>query len=94
MRKNLLYISNLSTFTDDSTGEVVSGGRIAICDDEASTTNSGKGCYTDIKWISKELHEKLFKDERSNHLPCKIELELENRGLNSKPRLVDINFVD
>lgn len=94
MQKRLLYVSRLNSFTSDDTGEVVKGGRIAICDVEPTYTDSGYGCYTDIIWVNESILNGLRSNPKCKDLPSIVEVVLENRGLKSKPVVTDVKFVD
>ena len=93
MKKKLMYVTSLMEFTDNKTGEVVSGGKVVLCDVQSYSDTSGIGMYTDIKWITPELLTKLRKGVVADKFPYDVEVVLENRGMSQKPKLVDINFI-
>lgn len=93
MKKRLMYVPRLSEFTNDDTGEIIKGGKIAITDVEPRYDDNGYGYYCELLWVSAEILSKLRNDPKARDLPQEIEIELENRGIKSKPRLVDISYI-
>lgn len=90
----LLYLPKKMTFTDDSTGEVVSGGKVALCDIESKSDSQGLGRFTDIKWVTGDIIDKLYKQLTADKFPVHVKVILTNRGLSSKPRIEDIVVVE
>lgn len=93
MKKKLLYVSSLTEFVSKDTGELVKGGRIAICDPEPSYSNSGNGCYTEIIWVNERILNSLLSNSKCKDLPSDVEVILENRGIKTKPVVSGVEFM-
>ena len=94
MNKRLMFIPHLTEFTDDSTGEVVKGGRIALADVEARDDNSGIGYYCELLWVNETILNSLKNNPKAKELPQEVEVVLENRGIKQRPRLVDVKYIN
>lgn len=93
MDRTLLYVPKVQSFTDDETGEVISGGKIAVCTRESHADNYGIGLFTEIIWLNNDVLSKLNKSVAADMLPCPIRIITEQRTVKGKPRIVDIEIL-
>lgn len=94
MKRRLLHVSKLKSFTNDETGELIEGGYISFCEFESTSDDDGIGLFTETIWVGKEIITKLTKQVTADIFPCCVEVITKQKTIKGKVKVVDVELLE